>query len=233
MQWHKRTIIVQKLTTGGGDMSPFVSPLSTITWAHDPTVISSVALRKCPWRFCLHHSDRCRTLMLTCPNSPLWQDCERCSNVLSSSWPPWLTQTWSVEQCGHHVTCALIEMICKLATASWKIQTESVKVSKGSDLEPTTRSVVVTWLFGKYLDINKKRLSLGDVILWLPVLLSMCRYIAAALVYWLVHSKSMSLSNKNGDSWHSCSIRLKALAYRISVIKNCSYYLFHLVFYCS
>ena len=133
-------------------MSPFVSPLSTITWAHNPTVIGSVALRKCPRRFCLHYSDRCCTLMLTCPNSPLWQGCERCSNVLSSSWPPWLTQSWSVEQHGHHVTCALIETSHKLAATSWKIQTESVKVSKGSDLEPATRSVVVTWLFGKLGD---------------------------------------------------------------------------------
>jgi len=40
-------------------MSPFVSRLSVITQAHDPTVICSVALRKGPWRFCPHRSDRC------------------------------------------------------------------------------------------------------------------------------------------------------------------------------
>ena len=37
---------------GGGVMSPFVSPLSAIARAHDPTVIDSVALRKGPRRFC-------------------------------------------------------------------------------------------------------------------------------------------------------------------------------------
>jgi len=33
---------------GGGVMSPFVSPLSAITQARDPTVIGGVALRKGP-----------------------------------------------------------------------------------------------------------------------------------------------------------------------------------------
>jgi len=56
-------------------MSPFVSPLFAIARAHDPTVIGSVALRKGPRRFCLHRSDCCRALMLTCRNSPLWQRC--------------------------------------------------------------------------------------------------------------------------------------------------------------
>ena len=41
----------------GGVMSPFVSPLSAIAQAHDPTLISSVALRKGPRRFCLHCTD--------------------------------------------------------------------------------------------------------------------------------------------------------------------------------
>ena len=31
---------------GGGVMSPFVSPLSTIARAHDPTVVGIIALRK-------------------------------------------------------------------------------------------------------------------------------------------------------------------------------------------
>ena len=43
--------------------------------------------------------------MLTCWNSPLWQCCECCNNVLSSFWPPWLVRTRSIEQRGHHVTC--------------------------------------------------------------------------------------------------------------------------------
>ena len=53
----------------------------------------SVALRKGPRRFCPHHSDRCRALMLTYRNSHLWQRYERCNNVLSLFWPPWLART--------------------------------------------------------------------------------------------------------------------------------------------
>jgi len=125
---------------GGVVMSPFVSPLSAITRTHDPTVIGSVALRKGPRRFCPHRSDRWCILMLTCRNSPLWQCCEHCNNVLSSFWPPW--HDLLIEQRGHHVTCALIGMSRKFAaynyasslvleqrlSTSWWIQTE---VSKG------------------------------------------------------------------------------------------------------
>jgi len=78
-------------------------------------VITSVALRKVLQRLCPHHSDCCRALMFTCRNSPLWQRCERCNNVLSSFWQPWLARTWSIEQRGHHVTCALIGTSHKLA----------------------------------------------------------------------------------------------------------------------
>ena len=67
----------------------FCLPVYAIARADDPTVIGSVALRKGPRKFCPHLSDCCRALMLTCWNSPLWQRCERCNNVLSSSWPPW------------------------------------------------------------------------------------------------------------------------------------------------
>jgi len=81
---------------GGGVMSPFVSPLSAIARVHDRTVIGSVALRKGPQRFCPHRSDQYRALMLTWRNSPLWQHCEHCNNVLSSFWPPWLARTNSV-----------------------------------------------------------------------------------------------------------------------------------------
>jgi len=81
---------------GGGVVSPFVSLLSAIARAHDPTVIASVPLRKDPRRLCSHRSDCCRALMLTCRNSPLWQPCECCNNVLSSFWPPWLDQLNSV-----------------------------------------------------------------------------------------------------------------------------------------
>jgi len=92
-------------------MSLFVSPLSAIDRAHDPTVIGSVALRKGPRRFCPHRSDRCRVLMHTCRNSPLWQRYERCNNALS--WLPWL------DQACHHVTCALIGTSRKLAAYSY------------------------------------------------------------------------------------------------------------------
>ena len=64
-------------------MGAFVSLLSAVTRVHDPTVISSVAPRKGPQRFCPHRSDQCLALMLTCQNLPFWQGCERCNNVLS------------------------------------------------------------------------------------------------------------------------------------------------------
>ena len=95
MQWHKRTIIVQKLTLVV-ELWALVSPLSAIAQAHDPTVIGSIAPRKGPHRFCPHRSDHCHALMLTCRNSPSWQHCERCNNVLSSFWPPWLDHNWTV-----------------------------------------------------------------------------------------------------------------------------------------
>jgi len=93
-------------------MSPFVSPLSAIARAQDPTVTGNVALSKGPRTFCPHRSDCCRAPMLMCQNSSLWQRCECCNNVLSSFWPPW---AWSIEQRGHHVTCALIGTSHKLA----------------------------------------------------------------------------------------------------------------------
>jgi len=104
---------------GGGVMSPFVSRLSAIARAHDPTVIGCVALRKGPQRFCPHCSDRCHALMLTRRNSPLRQRCERCNNVLSSFTPPWLARTQSIEQHGHHMTCALIGMSHRLAAYNY------------------------------------------------------------------------------------------------------------------
>ena len=113
----------------------------------------SVSLRKGSRRFCPHRSDRCRVLMLTCRNSPLWQRCECCNNVLSSFWPPWLDQLH-----GHHVTCALIGTSCKLAAynytsnlALWTtLEHELVssnEVCQGIQkvrVEPATRSAVAT-----------------------------------------------------------------------------------------
>ena len=138
---------------------PFVSPLSTIARAHDTTDIGSVALRKGPRRFCPHCSDCCRALMLMCRNSPLWQCCERCNNVLSSFWPPWLTRTWSIERCDHHVTCVLIGTRRKLAAynytsslaLSWTMLEYKLVDANGVcqsiqkvRVEPATRSAVAT-----------------------------------------------------------------------------------------
>jgi len=129
-------------------MSPFVS-VSAIARAHDPTVIGSVAVRKGPRSFCPHRSDRCRVLMLTCRNSPLWQRCERCNKVLSSSWLPWLDQ----QHVGHHVTCALIGTTRKLAVymsslALWTtLEYELMDANGGiqkARVEPATRSAVAT-----------------------------------------------------------------------------------------
>jgi len=76
----------------------------------------SVALRKGPWRFCPHRSGRCRELMLTCPNSPLWQRCEHCNNVFVFVLA---AMAQSIEQRVHHVTWALIGTSRKLATYNY------------------------------------------------------------------------------------------------------------------
>jgi len=102
-------------------MCAFVSLLSAIARAHNPTVISSVALRKGPQTFCPHRSDLCRAPMLTCQNLQCY---ERCNNVLSSFWAPWFTQTWSIEPHGHHVTCALIGMCRKLAAFNYTLNSD-------------------------------------------------------------------------------------------------------------
>ena len=47
----------------------------------------------------------------------MWQRCERCSNVLSSIWPAAMAR--SIEQRGHHVTCALIGTSRKLAAYNY------------------------------------------------------------------------------------------------------------------
>jgi len=78
---------------GGGVMRPFVSPLSTIARAHDPTVIGNVAFKKGKRRFCLHRSNHCHALMLTCWNSLLWQHCEHFNNVFFVL----ATIAWSIE----------------------------------------------------------------------------------------------------------------------------------------
>ena len=80
---------------GGRDMNAFVSPLATIAWALSSTSGGSTALGKGTRRFWPHGRDRCRSLTLTCRNSPCWLSCECCNNVLSSFWSPLLTIDWA------------------------------------------------------------------------------------------------------------------------------------------
>ena len=139
--------------------------MSAIAQALDPTVIGSVALRKGPRSFWLHRSDRCRALMLTCQHSPLCQRCERCNNVLSSSWLPWLNQfnsvviTWraligtSCRLAAYNYTSSLALWTTpeyELADTNWGIQKVTV--------EPATRSAVATWLVTKFKS-NKFRID--------------------------------------------------------------------------
>ena len=97
----------------------------------------SVALRKGIRRFCPHRSDRCRAPMLTCRNSPLWQCCEHCNNVLSSFWPPQLARTrtgWSSRDCALIGTSRKYNYMNSLerrfSTTSWWMQTEQLSLPK-------------------------------------------------------------------------------------------------------
>jgi len=96
---------------GDGVMSPFVSPLSAIAQAHDPTLIGSGALRKGPRRFCSHRSDRCVYWRLRVETHP-------CGNVVSAVIMFCLrfgrhgSINWTAY---HHVKCALIGMSRELA----------------------------------------------------------------------------------------------------------------------
>ena len=151
MQWHKRIIIVQKLTLVV-ELWAFCLP---VVRHRSSSQSGSVALRKGPRRFCPHRSDCCRALTLACRNSPLWQCCERCNNVLSSFWPPWLNQLNSVVITWR----ALIGMRCELAaynyTSSLALWTtldyelvDANGVCQGIQkvwVEPATRSAVATW----------------------------------------------------------------------------------------
>ena len=133
---------------GGGVMSPLVSPLSAIDQAHNPTLIGNVALRTGPRRFCPHRSDRCRALMLTCRNSPLWQHCEHCNNVFSSFWLNSVVITWRVligtnrklAACNYTNSLALWTTVeCELVDANGVCQgIQKIRV------EPATWSAVAT-----------------------------------------------------------------------------------------
>ena len=76
-------------------MSAFVSPLATIAQALSLTSGGSTVLRKGTRRFWPHGHDRCRSLMLTCQNSPCWLSCECCTNDLSSLWSPLPAIDWA------------------------------------------------------------------------------------------------------------------------------------------
>ena len=130
----------------GGVMSPFVSPLSAIAQAHDPTLIGSVALR----RFCPHRSDRCRVLMPTCRNSPLWQ---RMSAVIMFCLR-FGRHSSIIEQRGHHVMCVNWNepqvsrlQLCEQPSAWTTLEYELVDANWGIKkvrVEPATRSAVAT-----------------------------------------------------------------------------------------
>ena len=149
MQWLKHTIIVQKFTWWRS-YEPFCLPMSVIAWAHNLTVIGRVALRKVPRRFCPHHSDRCRALMLTCRNSSSWQLCECCNNVLSSSWPPWLDQFNSVVVSWRVLIGTSRKLVAynyMSSLALWTFEDKLVDASRGIQkvrVEPATRSAVAT-----------------------------------------------------------------------------------------
>ena len=129
-------------------MSPFVSPLSAIAQAHDPTLIGSVALR----RFCPHRSDRCRVLMPTCRNSPLWQ---RMSAVIMFCLR-FGRHSSIIEQRGHHVMCVNWNepqvsrlQLCEQPSAWTTLEYELVDANWGIKkvrVEPATRSAVATWM---------------------------------------------------------------------------------------
>ena len=154
MQWYKHIIIVQKPTLVVElRYEPFCLP---VVWVHDPTAIGSVALRKGPRRFCSHRSICCHALMFTCQNSPLWQGCERCSNVLSSFRPPWLARTSSIEQRDHHDMCINwneLQVVAYNYTSSlalWTTLKYELMVGQDAEtakdpIEPATRSAVATW----------------------------------------------------------------------------------------
>ena len=122
-------------------MSPFVFPLSAIARAHDPTVISSVALRKGPRRFCLH-----RTAVYWC----LRVETHPCGNVVNAVIMLCLrlaAMARSIEQRGHHVTCALIGTSHKPSALNnaW-VRTDRYKLRYPKvGVEPATRSAVATW----------------------------------------------------------------------------------------
>ena len=117
---------------------------------------------------CTYGCDHCRSLKLTCRNSPCWRSCERCTNFLSSLWPPLLTR--STDGHDHHVTCELIEYFTcttgelqPVATAatmqecSCPLNTIEVKSFLASI--QTTVNVLIVWQLGTRDKLQKKHRS--------------------------------------------------------------------------
>ena len=59
----------------GGGVEPFCLPVVRHRTSARSNCHRQYSSHKRPRRFCPHRSDRCRALMLTCRNSPLWQRC--------------------------------------------------------------------------------------------------------------------------------------------------------------
>jgi len=89
---------------------------------------------------------------------------EHCSSVLSSFWLPWIAQTWSIEQRGHHMTCVYWNkpqvshlQLHEQPSALWTtlkyelVDTNGVRHGiQKVRVEPATRSVVATCTFIQY-----------------------------------------------------------------------------------
>ena len=118
---------------GGGVMSP-LSPRVRHRSSARSNCHRQYSSPERPTKFCPHHSDCCRALMLTCRNSHLWQRCEHCNNVLSSSWPPSLDQLNSVSS---------RDMCVNLTTLEYELVDANRGIQKAR-VEPATRSAVAT-----------------------------------------------------------------------------------------
>jgi len=151
VHWHKRGIIVQKLTSVV-ELWALCLPVAAIARAQDPTVIASVALRKGLRILCPDRSECRRALMPTSRNSPLWQGYEHC-NVLF--WPA--AKARSIEQREDHVTCALIGTSRQGAAYNYTsslvlrktLEYELGDANGGIEkvrVETATRSAVATWI---------------------------------------------------------------------------------------
>ena len=92
----------------------FCLAVVTIAGSLSPTSGGSTVLRKGIRRFWPHGRDRCRSLTLTCQNSPCWLSCECCNNVCL----PFGRHCSRLTERGCNVACALIGTNLACATAS-------------------------------------------------------------------------------------------------------------------